>query len=186
LFSIAITAVTAEADIDFEAIAGRPARFEVSAGTGRRRGWTGVCKELHQLAAEETGLSTYRLEIVPTLWLATQRRNHRMFQQLSELEIAEKLLAEWGVEPEKKITGRYKKRKYRVQYGETDFAFMSRMLEDCGITFAFETDDGETRLVLNDAPHANEPRAPLPYREKPMFARSDYVTEVRVGRRIRP
>jgi type VI secretion system secreted protein VgrG len=187
LFSVTVTVVAHDADLDFEAIVGRPASFEVHAGPERRRTWTGICKELLQVAAEETGLSTYKLEIVPALWLATQRRNHRIFQGVSDVDIAVALMAEWGVSPVQKLSGTYKKRKYRVQYGESDFAFICRLLEDAGASFYFAEDAGETVLVLSDAPHANEAREPLiPFRDHPSDADREHVTAVRVGRRLRP
>jgi type VI secretion system secreted protein VgrG len=187
LFSISVTVVAHDADLDFEAIVGKPASFEVHAGPERRRTWTGICKELLQIAAEETGLSTYKLEIVPALWLATQRRNHRIFQGVSDVDIAVALMAEWGVNPVQMLSGAYKKRKYRVQYGESDFAFICRLLEDAGVSFYFAEADGETALVLSDAPHANEAREPLiPFRDHPSDADREHVTAVRVGRRLRP
>ncbi len=54
---------------------------------------------------------------MPTLWLATQRRNHRIFQLKSEIDIALQILAEWGIKPELHLAAKYKKRKFRVQYG---------------------------------------------------------------------
>jgi hypothetical protein len=111
LFHVTLVAVSENADIDFDAVVGKPARFvmqgDLLAGTLPRI-WSGLCAELHQLATVEgEGLSTYHLVIVPTLWLATQRRNHRMFQQLSELDIALALLDEWDIEPTKKLAGTY-------------------------------------------------------------------------------
>ena len=186
LFSIKVTAVAHEADIDFEAIVGKPAGFEVKT-RGQRRAWTGVCKELHQVAAEESGLSTYAIEIVPVLWLATQRRNHRMFQGLSDVDIATALMAEWGVTPVQQLSGTYKKRKVRVQYGESDFAFLCRLLEDAGVSFYFAEQGDETALVLTDAPHANDARPVLiPFRDHPSDADREHVTAVRVGRKVQP
>src|SRR5262245_28495368 len=137
LFEIAVVARSENPDIDFESLIGQPMSFSLRDGItpDRQRAWSGVCSAAEQLAVEERGLSTYRLTLVPDLWLATQRRNHRMFQLKSELDIALKLLSEWGIEPEQKLSGTYKKRKYRVQYGETDFTFLCRMLEDAGISF---------------------------------------------------
>ena len=189
LFEITLLVVSENPDVDFEAAVGQAASFSMG-GEGEaspgQRGWTGLCSELQQLQVEEGGLSTYHLVIVPTLWLLTQRRNHRMFQQKSELDIVLQLLSEWGIKPEKRLSSTYKKRKYRVQYGESDFAFMSRMLEDAGISFFFEAHEHESRLVLSDAPQAAEARAPIPFRDSPTTADRQHVSAVRVGRKVRP
>ncbi len=124
-----LVALTDNPNVDFESVVGQKARFVMNHGHGlsTQRVWTGVCNELEQLAAEDTGLSSYHIAIVPTFWLATQRRNHRMFQQLSEPDVVVKMLAEWGIEPLLKIDkAAYKKRKYRVQYAESDYAFICR------------------------------------------------------------
>jgi type VI secretion system secreted protein VgrG len=190
LFAVTLVAVSPSPDLDFEAVIGQAARFVAQAGLAggvRTRVWTGICKEVHEVAVEEAGLSTYEIEIVPVLWLASQRRNHRMFQLLSDLDIALKLLSEWGIEPDLRLNGTYKKRKYRVQYGESDYAFMCRMLEDAGVSFYFTGDGGETRLVLSDAPETNDVRDPrIPFRDRPSDADLEHVTRVRAGRRVRP
>ncbi|HZF56113.1 MAG TPA: type VI secretion system tip protein TssI/VgrG [Polyangiaceae bacterium] len=191
LFSITLTVASDNHDIDFEAAVGRPASFTMYGGLtagARPRAWHGIVSQLHQLAVEEEGHSTYHLEIVPTLWFLTQRRNYRIFQQLSELEIALELLEEWGIEPVKRLTGRYKKRKYRVQYAESDYNLFSRVLEDVGISFYFEQEGEQTRLVLADAPHANPLRDPkIAFRDEPTtVSMREHVTAVRIGRKVRP
>jgi type VI secretion system secreted protein VgrG len=187
LFSIKVIAVAPEADLDFETITGHTARFDVRAGSARPRTWTGLCRAVHQIAAEESGLSTYEIEIVPALWLATQRRNYRIFQGMSDVDIAVRLLGEWSVEPALNLSGAYKARKYRVQYGETDYAFICRLLEEAGVSFYFSDQDGATGLVLSDAPHASTTRTPrVPFRDHPSDSDREHVTAVRVGRRVRP
>ncbi|XXY48652.1 type VI secretion system tip protein TssI/VgrG [Sorangium sp. So ce269] len=188
LFEVSIVALCENADIDFEAVIGQPMTFTLRHGSAHNaRTWTGLCRHVEQLAAEELGVSTYKLVLVPALWLLTQRRNHRMFQLQSELDIARKLLDEWRVPLSERLSGAYRKRKYRVQYGETDYAFLCRMLEDAGISFYFRTEGGETRLVLDDAPQSNAPREPpIAFRDNPTAADREHVTKVRVGRRIRP
>jgi type VI secretion system secreted protein VgrG len=185
LFECTVVALSESPNIDFDAVVGQPASFHVE--KGNRASWTGICSHLEQVAVEERGLSTYRVTVVPSLWLATQRRNHRMFQYQSELEIACKLLGEWGVAPELRITGVYKKRKYRVQYGETDFAFLCRMLEEAGISFYFDVSGASSVLVLTDAPQANAPREPaIAFRDRPTVADREHVTKVRVGQQVKP
>lgn len=185
LFEVSLVAHCANPSIDFDEVVGHAAQFEVRAGPHERR-WSGLCNQLQLVAVEEGGLSTYHLCIVPSLWLATQRRNYRMFQQQSELEIVLSMLGEWGVDSVKKLTAVHKKREYRVQYGESDFAFISRMLEESGILFHFEQCGDESRLVLTDAPEANEPRqGTIPFLDNPTPASVEHVTAVRIGRQVR-
>ncbi len=185
LFELNVIAVSEAPDLDFEAIIGQPMSFTIHRGHART--WAGICSHVQQLAAEERGLSTYQLTLVPTLWLLTQRRNHRMFQLMSEIDIVQKVLGEWGISPVMRLTGTYKKRKYRVQYGESDYTFLCRMLEDAGVSFYFDAGGGESALVLDDGPQGNGARAPLFFRDNPTASSSvDHASNVRVGRRLRP
>ncbi|MGK4007953.1 type VI secretion system tip protein TssI/VgrG [Sorangium sp. So ce1036] len=184
LFEVRVVAVSDNPDIDFEAVVGQPMRLAVHGAHSRT--WTGICNHLRQVAVEERNLSTYELTLVPSLWLATQRRNHRMFQHRSEIDIAHQLLDEWGISPELRLAGTYKKRKYRVQYGESDYTFLCRMLEDAGVSFYFDGSGGESRLVLDDGPHRNARRSPIAFRDNPTEADREHVIDVHVGRRLRP
>ena len=188
LFTVSVVALCDNADIDFEGAIGQEASLTVHGRGGEGvRTWKGVCSELDQLRVEERGLSTYRLVIVPRLWLASQRRNYRIFQQMSELDIAVQLLGEWRVAFDKRVRGLYKARKYRVQYGESDYAFFARMLEEAGISFYFEEQGDETVCVLHDAPQANVPRErAIAFRDEPTVADKEHVTAVRVSRHLRP
>jgi type VI secretion system secreted protein VgrG len=190
LFQVSLVAVSDNPSIDFDAVVGHPARFALHAGL-HERFWSGLCNHFEQIRVEPSGLSTYQISIVPTLWLLTQRKNHRMFQQISEPDIVLKVLKEWNIDPEVRIDrGAYKKRKYRVQYAESDFAFISRMLEDAGITFYFEQVGEETKVILSDAPQSNEKRVlPLLFMDEAGTTRNHdagIVTGLRMQQRVRP
>ena len=195
LFDISVVALSPLDDIDFETIIGQPAsvRLQSSGSDGLRasREWRGVCYHFEQIQAEPTGLSTYLVRIAPDLWLLTQRQNHRIFQHLTLPEIVAKVLQGWSIEHTFEIdAATYAKQEYRVQYGETDFAFVSRLLEEAGITyrFAFDPEKG-TRLLLSDQPNHRAPRAggPIAYLDHvDSQAHRDLVTKVRVSREIRP
>lgn len=189
LFSVTLTVTSKNPDIDFEASIGQGAAFTLRYRSlvGQPRTWRGVLSELHQAGVDDEGLTTYHLRIEPRLWLASQRRNSRIFQGKTELEIARQLLKEWDIDTQEKITAKYKTRKYRVQYGETDFGFLARMLEEAGISFYFVDHDDRTICVLSDAPQENEARpVPIAYRDKPAGADKEHVTAVRVSRMVRP
>ncbi len=190
LFRVDLLVVSENPSIDFDAVVGQPARFALSTGL-HDRSWSGVCNHFEQVRVEPSGLSTYRLSIVPTLWLLSQRKNYRIFQQISEPDIVLALLAEWDIAPVVRLDrGAYKKRKYRVQYAESDFAFLCRMLEDAGISFYFEAEEEETQLVLSDAPQANPKRTPaLLFMDDTSAVKDhslEFATSVRMGQRVRP
>jgi type VI secretion system secreted protein VgrG len=192
LFEVTVVAVSPLDDLDFDAFVGHAAGFTIHPGaSGHGRGWTGVCNHFEQRGAEETGLSTYLLRIVPTLWLATQRHDCRIFQHLGVPAIARELLSDHGLEAELSLdASRYPAHEYRVQYGESDFAFFSRLLEEAGISYRFSFHPGKgSTLVLSDEPQRRKPRAggPLAYLDRPSpGAHAPCVTQVSAGREIRP
>ncbi|MFT3772895.1 MAG: type VI secretion system tip protein TssI/VgrG [Minicystis sp.] len=193
LFCASVFARSPDDDIDFESIVGRPASFRIrngAGGGGGTRTYTGICSHMEQVQAESSGLSTYYLNIVPRMWLLTQRTNHRLFQHLSIPDIVTKLLGEWKIEHRLQLQGgSYPELELRVQYGESDYAFISRLLEEAGISFTFAEDgDKGSVLVLCDTPQANErrPGGPIPYLDNPSRASGEFLTRVRVAQDVRP
>ncbi|HLM73105.1 MAG TPA: type VI secretion system tip protein TssI/VgrG, partial [Polyangiaceae bacterium] len=114
---------------------------------------------------EEGGLSTYELTLTPSLMLLDHRVNCRIFQRQSAVDIAQKILGEWGIQAELRISEDHKKLEYRVQYHESDLGFLSRILSEAGVSFFFEGQSGKSSLVLSDQPQSAEAsHPPLPYR----------------------
>jgi type VI secretion system secreted protein VgrG len=169
LFEIGVIAASPLDDLDLDAFVGLGASFRLGASEGgAARAWTGVCAHMEQVEAETAGLSTYYLRIVPALWRATRRKNNRVFQHLTFPEIASVVLAEWGIAPVLELdASSFARFEYRVQYGETDFAFLSRILEEAGITYVFRDPDlsvnskeePETKLVLSTDLDRHDARA---------------------------
>jgi type VI secretion system secreted protein VgrG len=190
LFEVRITAVGSSVDVDFEAAVGAHARFEIqlSSPLGETRYWSGICARAEQIAVEEAGLSTYAIRIVPELWLLSQRRNYRVFQDKSELDIVLEVLQEWGIEPSLDLdVESYGKRRMRVQYAESDLDFVSRLLEDIGVTYYFDQIGETTKLVLADAPSRREAQASVRFVAEPSERVDfEYVTHVRTHREVRP
>ena len=159
LFEIGVIAASPSDDLDLDAFVGLGASFRLGASlNGAARAWTGVCAHMEQVEAETAGLSTYYLRIVPALWRATRRKNNRVFQHLTLPEIASVVLGEHGIVPVLELdASSFPRFEYRVQYAETDFAFLSRILEESGVTYVFRDPDlsanakeePETRLVLS-------------------------------------
>jgi type VI secretion system secreted protein VgrG len=194
-FEVSIWAVSPFEDMDLESIVGKPATFRIMSGVvhARRpvRVWSGVCRHMEQVQAEPTGLSTYYLRIVPKLWLLQQRRNHRVFQHKSAPEIVDALLKEWKIEPKWKVDrGDHPKLEYRVQYGESDYDFLSRIIEESGISFYFDEDEAmKCQLIFSDKPQARNPRkgGPISYVDNPNAeAEQEFLSQLRLTHVVRP
>ena len=195
-FTVSVWARSKNESIDLPSIVGKEAGLRVVAGykwalLGAARYWTGVCSYMEQVQAEPTGLSTYYLRIVPKLWLLTQRRGHRIYQHLSIPDIIDKLLGEWRIKPIWQIDrGKYPKLEYKVQYGDSDYAFMSRLLEEAGIAFVFPDNDAKgSELTFSDKLHAGAPRGapPIHYVDNPsQAAEKEFVSHVRIAQEVRP
>ena len=200
LFTVEVMARSEEASINLEALVGKAGSLRALSGYafaafGGARLWTGVVSFAEQItgvqtAASERALSTYFFRIVPHLWLLTQRQGYRIYQHLSIPDIADKLLAEWGITPAWKVDrGTYPKLEYKVQYGETDHAFLCRLLEEAGIAFTFPDDEANGSIVtFADKPHQRPPRTvSVVYEDNPtQSAEREFVTKVHLTHEVRP
>ncbi|HUE91588.1 type VI secretion system tip protein TssI/VgrG [Pseudomonas sp.] len=116
-----------------------------------------LCAEIRQLPGDATA-ERYSLLLRPWLWWLTLASNNRVFQNLATSDIVTSIFDEHGFSDyELQLTGSYTPREYCVQYGETDFAFVSRLLEEEGIFWFFTHADGAHTLVLGDSNEAFPP-----------------------------
>ncbi|MBK8257031.1 MAG: type VI secretion system tip protein VgrG [Polyangiaceae bacterium] len=197
-FDVEIVAYTPVDTLPFEAIVGHKASFSIASPwhDGTPRTWTGLVRRVEQIDAEPTGATGYKFELVPALWQLSKRVSSRIFQHLSIVEIATALLAEWEIVPDLRLDPTaFVKHEYRVQYGETDLAFLSRLLEEAGIAYTFEDPNAPSekdpqpwsRLVLcEDATRRDVRKTPLDYWNcKDLPNDRDAVTKVRASREVR-
>jgi type VI secretion system secreted protein VgrG len=134
----------------------------------------------------------YRVEIVPWMWFLTRRADCRIFQDQSVPDIVQSVLAEHvdGASVELKLVRSYRKRTYCVQYRETDFNFIARLLEDEGIYWYFEHQGGRHTLIVVDDLGSHEALAG--YEALPYYANreqvppdAEYLTDWRCSREVR-
>jgi type VI secretion system secreted protein VgrG len=127
----------------------------------------GIITEFSQGATETQNdifLTEYSVTLRPSLWLLTLDRNHLIFQNKTSIDIIKKILGDCGVkemEDKTKSCGRVA-REYCVQYGESSFNFISRLMEDEGIFYFFKHAKNKHTLVLADSASAHEkiPKTP--------------------------
>ncbi|MFP8968231.1 type VI secretion system Vgr family protein [Pokkaliibacter sp. CJK22405] len=92
----------------------------------------------------------YDLVIRPQAFFLTQRQQNRIFQQMTPLEIVKQVLGEHSVKFDDRTSGSYPTFDYKVQYGESDWNLVCRLLQHEGIYFFFEHTDSTHTLVMAD------------------------------------
>lgn len=180
LYHFHLRLMSGQSIVAFDEIVGQPVRLVVSHETGDERYLGGYCSSFRYEgydAAQE--LYFYELEMVPWLWFLTRTRDCRIFQDKSVMDIIEEIFGEFGFSKyESQVNEDPPARTYVVQYNETAYDFIARLLEEEGIYYYFDhREDGEV-LIFGDSA-ATHPAAPgaetLPYRTSDIALEGDAV-----------
>ncbi len=109
----------------------------------------------------------FRYEITLQSWfgLLRKRTNSRIHQDKTALEVFQSVLADSAIKRVKKtktdhVIGAHMARRYCVQHQESDYQFLSRLLEDEGIYYWFDAHDAPGKMVLSDASDAAHDKLP--------------------------
>ncbi len=128
----------------------KPVSVSIKLASGDERVFHGLVRQFMQFGREER-LITYRMEVVPALWFLTLASDCRIFQNKDALEIVKQVLTDNKVtDVDVRCTKSYPKREFCVQYRETAFDFVSRLMEEEGIFYFFEHTSSKHTLVLGD------------------------------------
>lgn len=96
-------------------------------------------------------LRQYKLTVVPWLWFLTKASNNRVFQEMDVKAIVQQVFQGHGFNDfEFNLSGTHPAREYCIQFGETDFHFVSRLLEEEGIAYFFTHENESHKLILTD------------------------------------
>ena len=129
-------------------------------GSGKDRLFTGTCISVESLGMRD-GDDHYVAQVRPWFWMLTLARNTRVFQEKTVLDIIREVLGDHGFSDfDIKVTESYQAREYCVQYRETDFAFLSRLMEEEGLYYFFDHAGAEMKnekLIIADGISAHQP-----------------------------
>jgi type VI secretion system secreted protein VgrG len=133
----------------------------------------------------------YRATLRPWLWYLTQTSDNKIFQNKTAPDVIREVLKDYKYPVEFKLVDRYRSWEYCVQYQETDFAFISRLMEHEGIYYWFRHDKDKHTLVLTDDVTQHEPvpgyeRIPYYGPDRNAVPREDYVYDWEVAEQITP
>jgi type VI secretion system secreted protein VgrG len=159
LFSIDLELVAENDELDFEQIVGQAGALTIQQYEEEEsRYFHGIISRLEQ-GSSGLRFTTYSATIVPKIWYLMHRHNCRIFQQMSVRDIVQKILKELGLPGDEYrfvLQSAPPKREYCVQYRESEFDFISRLLEEEGIFYFFEHHDNKHILVMGDSPSAHK------------------------------
>jgi type VI secretion system secreted protein VgrG len=154
-FRYLLHVLSPDANIDMKALLTKPLVLSCDLPEEKIRHTHGLISRMKLLEVGEDGLAAYEIEMVPWLWFLHQFHDCRIFQNKSVPDIIEKVFKDRGfTDFEMNTHGTYEPREYCVQYRETDFNFISRLMEEEGIFYFFKQEDSKHTLVVGDAASA--------------------------------
>lgn len=154
LFEYRLEMLSEEDSLEAEKIVGQAVAIRIDQDERADRFLHGFVREF-QHGGWSDQFTTYRAIVVPWLWFLTQRQDCRIFQEKSTPEIVEEVFKHLGFQDyELQLRGTYPPREYCVQYRESDFDFVSRLMEEEGIFYYFTHDSGGHKLIVGDEPSA--------------------------------
>jgi type VI secretion system secreted protein VgrG len=156
LFQIEADLISETPDINFDDIIGKNVTLRLNLVGNKERYFNGFVSRFVQ-AENQGNYPHYRAIIVPWLWFLTRTADCRIFQNMTVPDIIQKVFSDHGFSEFFKpgVSGTYRTWDYCVQYRETDFNFVSRLMEQEGIYYFFEHENGKHTLVTADSASAH-------------------------------
>ena len=157
LFEYRIECLSETEDIAFDQAIGQQCSIKIKM-FGKEREFHGILVEAQWLGTKSEYFS-YRIVLRPWLWLLSRTSDCRIFQDKKAPDIIEEVFKERGFNDYKlELTESwYPQLEYCVQYRETDFNFVCRLMEQHGIYYFFKHEDGKHTLVLADSRSSLKP-----------------------------
>jgi type VI secretion system secreted protein VgrG len=174
-------------DVAFDQILGQNVTVGYDLPDGSTRYINGFVSRFVQTSAEGR-TAKYAATVVPWLWFLTRTADCRVYQNQTVPDIVKSVCADRGfTDLDQNLSGTYLPWEYCVQYRETDFNFVSRLLEHEGIYYYFRHEEGKHTLVLCDGPAAHQPApgaATVAFHPPSDDAGAGFITSWSVARQV--
>ncbi|MCC7374729.1 MAG: type VI secretion system tip protein VgrG [Verrucomicrobiales bacterium] len=156
LFEYEVDMICHDQDVDLNKLIGGPASIRMNTKKGKVRHLHGRISRVRQVGAYGK-YGRYKATIVPWLWLLTRRADCRIYQKRTIPQIIEDVFkrAQLG-DYEFRLSANYAEWEYCVQYRETDYNFVCRLMEQEGIYYYFLHSEDTHRVIIADSPGAHE------------------------------
>jgi type VI secretion system secreted protein VgrG len=158
LFHYKLQLLSEKADISPDKIVGQRVTISVLLKDETKKRYINGFVSSFTQGSQDNRFTSYEAEVVPWPWFLTRYANCRIFQKKKIPDIIQEIFKDQphaDVKPS--LQGNYDEREYCVQYRETDFNFVSRLMEQYGIYYYFEHTKDKHTLVLGDTPSGHQP-----------------------------
>lgn len=189
LFRFQLELMSETDDISFDSVVGTKATVHIQTNGGERI-LSGFISRFSQ-GGRDKRFTYYRAEMVPWLWFLTRQADCRIFQNQTVPAILQKLFTDAKGDFELRLYKTYSPRIYCVQYRETTFNFVSRLMEEEGIHYFFNHDAEQNKhtLILADDDASHQPCAGQPAarcdQDSKTYRAEDLITEFRLEQEYR-
>ena len=171
LFELSLEIASTDLTLDFHGVVGE-ALIVAFPDDPTQPPIEGIVKSVQQLSSTVASLqsqaaSGYKIVVVPPIWLTTRRRDHRLFENKSAADIVAAVLASYGGRipaPTLRLARPAPVREYVVQYGESDWEFIARILATDFITSFFDHGSASAFTLIDDTSKiTSSPAAATPF-----------------------
>lgn len=146
--------------IKLEDIVGQTMNLHVQTEDQTDQKFSGLCISVENMGFRD-GYGLYVAEVRPWFWLLTRTTDSRVFQELSAVDVIKQIFSENGFSDFRdRLSESYEVRDYCLQYRETDYDFICRLMEEEGIYFYFDSTSDKNaaeKLVLCDGMSGHSP-----------------------------
>jgi type VI secretion system secreted protein VgrG len=158
LTEVELELLSTKNDLSFDKVLGTNGTVKLELAPGKVRYFNGFITRFSHTGFTVGRFHQYRCSMRTWNWLMTRTADCRIFQNKSVPDIIKEIFKKYpDAKFEEKLSGKYQPREYCVQYRETDFNFVSRLMETEGIYYYFKHEEGKNTMVLSDSASAHEP-----------------------------
>ena len=151
LFEFELELISDNNNISPADIVGHNVTFSTKLTDQSPRFFNGFVRRFQAEDEDREGRRNYRAQVVPWLWFLTRTADCRIFQEKTVPEIIEEIFGDLGfTDFNINVSGNHPTREYCVQYRETDFNFVSRLMQEEGIFYFFKHEDGKHTMEIAD------------------------------------
>jgi len=157
LFHFELDLLSKDPNINFEDLLGNKVTVRLELADNKTRYFNGFVTRFSMTGTYGNYIA-YHAIVSPWLWFLTRTADCRIFQDKTVPDIIKEIFRGHGFSDfEEALSGSYRKWEYCVQYRETDFNFVNRLMEQEGIYYYFKHDNGKHTLMLADSISSHEP-----------------------------